>query len=144
MKRNSGMNKMILSAAVLGLAMAVPAFAQDNPGSASAGQSIHQAGQSMHQAGEAAEQAGSDTLNAAKHLGKGTATAMRDTKITAKVKVALHEDKATEDSDIHVDTVAGVVTLSGHVPSPDAAVRAEQLARQTEGVREVNNKLRVS
>ena len=138
MKRNSGMNKMIiLSAAVLGLAMAVPAFAQDNPGSPSAGQS-------MHQAGEAAEQAGSDTLNAAKHLGKGTATAMRDTKITAKVKVALHEDKVTEDSDIHVDTVAGVVTLSGHVPSPDAAVRAEQLARQTEGVREVNNKLRVS
>ena len=137
MKRNSGMNKMILSAAVLGLAMAVPAFAQDNPGSPSASQS-------MHQAGEAAEQAGSDTLNAAKHVGKGTATAMRDTKITAKVKVALHEDKVTEDSDIHVDTVAGVVTLSGHVPSPDAAVRAEQLARQTEGVREVNNKLRVS
>jgi len=144
MKRNSGMNKVILSAAVLGLAMAVPAFAQDNPGSPSAGQSMRQAGQSMHQAGEAAEQAGSDTLNAAKHLGKGTATAMRDTKITAKVKVALHEDKVTEDSDIHVDTVAGVVTLSGHVPSPDAAVRAEQLARQTEGVREVNNKLRVS
>ena len=138
MKRNSGMNKMILSAAVLGLAMAVPAFAQDNnPGSPSASQS-------MHQAGEAAEQAGSDSLNAAKHLGKGTATAMRDTKITAKVKVALHEDKVTEDSDIHVDTVAGVVTLSGHVPSPDAAVRAEQLARQTEGVREVTNKLRIS
>jgi osmotically-inducible protein OsmY len=43
-----------------------------------------------------------------------------------------------------LDTVAGVVTLSGHVPSPDAAARAEQLARQTEGVREVNNKLRVS
>ena len=137
MKRNSGMNKVILSTAVFGLVMAAPAFAQDNPGSPSASQS-------MHQAGEAAEQAGSDTLNAAKHLGKGTATAMRDTKITAKVKVALHEDKVTEDSDIHVDTVAGVVTLSGHVPSPDAAVRAEQLARQTEGVREVNNKLRVS
>src|SRR5712692_8025820 len=133
MKRNSGMNKMILSAAVLGLAMVVPAFAQDNPGSPSASQSLHQA-----------EQAGSDTLNAAKHVGKGTATAMRDTKITAKEKVALHEDKVTEDSDIHVDTVAGVVTLSGHVPSPDAAARAEQLARQTEGVKEVNNKLRVS
>lgn len=137
MKRNSGINKMILSAAVLGLAMTVPAFAQENPGSPSASQS-------MHQAGEAAEQAGSDTLNAAKHLGKGTATAIRDTKITAKVKVALHEDKVTEDSDIHVDTVAGVVTLSGHVPSPDAAVRAERVARQIEGVREVNNKLRVS
>ena len=104
MKRNSGMNKMILSAAVLGLAMAVPAFAQDNPGSPSASQS-------MHQAGEAAEQAGSDTLNAVKHVGKGTATAMRDTKITAKVKVALHEDKVTEDSDIHVDTVAGAIAV---------------------------------
>ena len=137
MKRNSGMNKMILSAAVLGLAMAAPAFAQENPGSPSASQS-------MHQAGEAAEEAGSDSLNAAKHLGTGTATAMRDTKITAKVKVALHEDKVTKDSDIRVDTVAGVVTLSGHVPSPDAAVRAEQLARQTEGVREVTNKLRIS
>ena len=137
MKRNSGMKKMILSAAVFGLMMAAPAFAQDNPGSPSASQS-------MRQAGEAAEQAGSDTLNAVKHVGKGTATALRDTKITTKVKVALHEDKVTEDSDIHVDTVAGVVTLSGHVPSPDAAARAEQLARQTEGVREVNNKLRVS
>ncbi len=125
MKRNSGMNKMILSAAVFGLMMAAPAFAQDNPGSPSASQS-------MRQAGEAAEQAGSDTLNAVTHVGKGTATALRDTKITTKVKVALHEDKVTEDSDIHVDTVAGVVTLSGHVPSPDAAARAEQLARQTE------------
>ena len=137
MQRNSGMNKMILSAAVFGLAMAAPAFAQDNPGSPSASQS-------MHQAGEAAEQAGSDTLNAVKHAGKGTVTAMRDTKITAKVKVALHEDKITEDSQIHVNTVAGVVTLRGHVPSPDAAARAEQLAGQTEGVREVNNKLKVS
>src|ERR1700730_8581477 len=136
MKRNSGMTKMILSAAVFGLAVAAPAFAQDNSASPSAGQS-------MHRAGEAAEQAGSDTLNAAKHLGKGTVTAMRDTKITAKVKVALHEDKDTEDSDIHVDTVAGVVTLSGHVPSPDAAARAEQLARQTEGVRGGNNPLEV-
>src|ERR1700674_3066900 len=109
MKRNSGMTKMFLSAAVFGLAVAAPAFAQETSSSPPASQS-------MHGAGEAAEQAGSDTLNAAKHLGEGTATAMRDTKINAKVKVALHEDKVTEDSDIHVDTVAGVVTLSGHVP----------------------------
>jgi hyperosmotically inducible protein len=135
--RNSRMNKITLSAAVFSLAMAgSAAFAQDSASSPSARQS-------MHQAGENVEQAGSATLNAAKHAGKGTVTAMRDTKITAKVKVALHEDKVTGDSDIHVDTVAGVVTLSGRVPSPDAAARAEQLAKQTEGVSSVTNDLRV-
>jgi hyperosmotically inducible protein len=136
MKRNSGMTKMILSAAVFGLAVTAPAFAQDYSASPPASQSMHRAGQD-------AEQAGSDTWHAAKHAGEGTATAMRDTKITTKVKYALHEDKVTGNYTIHVDTVAGVVTLSGHVPSSDAAARAEQLARQTEGVKGVNNHLSV-
>jgi hyperosmotically inducible periplasmic protein len=136
MKRNSGMTKMFLSAAVFGLAVAAPAFAQENSASPPASQS-------MHRAGEAAKQAGSDTLNAAKHAGEGTATALRDTKITTKVKYALHEDKITGNFPIHVTTVAGVVTLSGHVPSPHAAARAEQLARQTEGVKAVHNQLSV-
>lgn len=136
MKRNSGMTKMFFSAAFFGLAMAAPTFAQDNSASPSASQS-------MHRAGDAAEQAGSDTLNAAKNAGEGTATALRDTKITTKVKYALHEDKITGNYPIHVTTVAGVVTLSGHVPSPHAAARAERLARQTEGVKGVNNQLSV-
>ena len=97
----------------------------------------------LHVPPEDAKQAGSDTLNAAKHAGEGTATALRDTKITTKVKYALHEDKITGNYPIHVTTVAGVVTLSGRVPSPHAAARAEQLARQTEGVKGVNNQLSV-
>jgi|HubBroStandDraft_5_1064220.scaffolds.fasta_scaffold437125_1 hyperosmotically inducible protein len=135
-KRNSRINKMILSAAVFSFAMAGSAFAQDS-GSPSASESMHQAGQEVRNAG-------SDTYNAAKDAGTGTVTAMRDTKITAKVKVALHEDKITEDSQIHVDTVAGVVTLTGDVPSTDAAAHAEQIASQTEGVKQVNNQLKVS
>jgi len=102
------------------------------------------ASESMHQAGESVEQAGSDTLDAAKHAAKRTATAMRDTKITAKVKVALHEAGITEDSQIHVSTRAGIVKLRGRVPSSDTAMRAEQLAKQTEGVRGVTNDLRVA
>jgi osmotically-inducible protein OsmY len=43
-------------------------------------------------------------------------TAISDTAITAKVKTALHENKITKDADIHVKTVAGVVTLKGAVP----------------------------
>jgi osmotically-inducible protein OsmY len=69
---------------------------------------------------------------------------MRDTKITAKVKVALHEAGITENSKIHVSTEAGVVKLRGRVPSSDTAARAEQVAEQTEGVRGVTNDLRVA
>lgn len=137
MKANCGINKLILFAAVFGLATGGLALAQDTFSSPPATQS-------MHQAGTAAEQAGSDTVNAVKHAGNATITAMRDTKITAQVKLSLHGDKMTKNSEIHVTTVAGVVTLSGSVPSPDAAARAEQLAKQTAGVKEVTNQLKVS
>src|ERR1700682_1059196 len=71
-------------------------------------------------------------------------SALRDKKITAKVKAALLEDKLTGNSHIHVNTVAGVVTLSGGVLSPYVSARAEQLAKQTEGVRGVVNNLKLS
>jgi hyperosmotically inducible protein len=135
-KRTSRINKMILSAAVFSFAMAGSAFAQDS--------SAPSASESMHQAGQDVKNAGSDTYNAAKDAGTGTVTAIRDTNITAKVKVALREDKITEDSQIHGDTVAGVVTLTGNVPSTDTAAHAEQVASQTEGVKQVNNQLKVS
>lgn len=129
--------RMIVPAAILGLAITIPGFAQDTTGYPSASES-------MHQAGDSVEQAGSDTMHAAQHAAKGTATAMRDTKITTKVKVALHEAGITENSQIHVSTRAGVVNLRGRVPSSDTAMRAEQLAEQTEGVRGVTNDLRVA
>lgn len=125
---------MIVPVAVLGLAIAVPALAQDTGSNPPASESMHQAGQSM-------EQAGSDTMTAAKHAAKGTATAMRDTKITAKVKAALHKAGITKQAKIHVTTTAGVVQLSGSVPSTDTASQAAQLAQQTEGVRSVTNDL---
>lgn len=98
----------------------------------------------MSAAGNSIEQAGSDTAASAKHAYRGMVTATRDTKITAKVKYALHEDPAAEHCDIHVRARAGIVTLKGRVPSSAVAARAKQLAQATEGVREVDNKLRVS
>lgn len=68
-------------------------------------------------------------------------TPLSDTAITAKVKSALHENKVTSGSDIHVNTVAGVVTLKGTVSSADAEVTAQQVAQQTKGVKEVKNEL---
>ena len=128
--------KVLVPSAVLSLGLAVPVLAQSDNGAT--------AGQSMNAAGDSMEQAASDTAKAAEHAYHGTATAIRDTKITAKVKAALHEDGATQHSDIHVSTSAGIVTLTGQAASTDAAARAEQLAQQTEGVRVVDNKLMVS
>jgi osmotically-inducible protein OsmY len=123
--------KTIVPAAVLAIAFAVPAHAQS-------------AGESMHEAGQEMKSAGTETWHAAENAGKGTATAVRDTSITAKVKESLHKDEATKGQDIHVSTTAGVVTLKGNVPSRATVTRAKELTEGTNGVKSVNNELAVS
>lgn len=93
------------------------------------------ASQSMHEAGESAE-------SAVSHAYHGTATAVDDTALTAKVKTALHEDKVTSGATIHVTTVASVVTLRGKVTSSEVSNHAEEVARNTKGVKGVRNKLK--
>jgi hypothetical protein len=74
---------MILSVAAFGFAIGgASAFAQENLSSPPARQSILGAGEST-------KLVGSDTVNGAKHAGEGIVTALRGTKITAKVKAAL-------------------------------------------------------
>lgn len=123
--------KPIVLAALLAIALTVPAFAQS-------------AAESMHEAGQEMKSAGTETWHAAENAGKGTVTAVRDTSITAKVKESLHKDEATKRQDIHVSTTAGVVTLKGNVSSQATATRAQELAEGTKGVRSVNNELAVS
>ena len=128
-KRNIGMKQIILPVAVVGLAIGgTLAFAQVNP-------SAPPAPQSMHQPAPAVD---------APRAAKKTVTALSDLKTTTKVKAALLGDELTAHSHIHVSTAAGVVTLSGNVLSPYVAARAEQLAKQTEGVKEVVNNLKFS
>jgi len=79
------------------------------------------ASESMHRAGESAGNAATSAGHAVEHTYHGAATALKDTAITAKVKTALHENKSTKDSDIHVTTIAGVVTLTGSVPSSEVS-----------------------
>ncbi len=131
MKRR--VSKWIISSVLLAGMMGGYACAQ----SGSASPSNRSASDSMKLAGE-------DAGNAASNAYHGTATAVKDTYITAKVKLALHNDKVTNRDDIHVDTVAGVVTLSGQVRDHEEAERAAQIARSTVGVRDVVNDLRVA
>ena len=138
MKASVGL-KIIVPMLVFGMAAAAPVFAEDAdtsaPGSASS---------AMHQAGESMENAASSTGHAVSNAYHGTVTAMTDTKITAKVKHALHEAELTEGGDIDVDTVAGVVTLHGTARSTNVSRSAARVAAKVEGVKEVKNDLTIA
>lgn len=72
------------------------------------------------------------------------AQAAPDPWVTAKVKMALIASEGVPGAQVHVDTSAGQVTLYGDVPSAAAKARAEEVARDVEGVRSVRNLLMTS
>ncbi|MFA7415717.1 MAG: BON domain-containing protein [Rhizobium sp.] len=67
--------------------------------------------------------------------------ALDDAAITSKVKAAIFAEPGLRTLQISVDTVKGVVTLSGSVGSPADSDRAKSLATAVAGVKEVNNRL---
>jgi hyperosmotically inducible periplasmic protein len=67
---------------------------------------------------------------------------MKDSVITTKVKAKLAAKHMATLTDIKVDTDnQGVVWLSGKAPTKDASDLAEMIAKDTEGVRSVTNKI---
>jgi hyperosmotically inducible periplasmic protein len=68
---------------------------------------------------------------------------LSDSSVTAKVKSKLIEDPTTKARDIHVETKAGIVQLSGFVSSSDEKAQAAKIAREVEGVQSVRNDLMV-
>jgi len=66
-----------------------------------------------------------------------------DTAITAKVKGALVADETVKAIDVQVETFRGAVQLSGFVDNATQRARAEQIARSTNGVREVTNHIQL-
>lgn len=73
---------------------------------------------------------------------KSTGEVIDDAAITTKVKTALIRDDEVEAHDIDVETYKGTVQLSGFVDSRDDIDRAEELASDVNGVKEVRNDLR--
>lgn len=68
---------------------------------------------------------------------------MDDAGIGAKVKGKIAADPDTNPFEIDVDVSDGVVTLRGRVEEAGDRVEAEKLARETEGVRRVINRITV-
>lgn len=66
-----------------------------------------------------------------------------DRTLTSRVKAKLVAEKASNLTRVDVDTVNRVVSLNGIVESPEHKARAEQLALQVSGVRDVKNNLQI-
>ncbi|HYG34864.1 MAG TPA: BON domain-containing protein [Clostridia bacterium] len=65
----------------------------------------------------------------------------KDKEIEARIKSALYTDPTTKGTQIEVQTLRGVVQLSGFVESQAAKERAGQIASATPGVVQVHNNL---
>ena len=66
-----------------------------------------------------------------------------DASVTARVKAKLAASSQLNPFNIQVNTVDGVVSLTGRVNDRAEKDEAERLARETEGVRRVRNLLEV-
>ena len=75
--------------------------------------------------------------------GKTLGENIDDAGITTAVKAKLAAEKVSTLTRIDVDTNQGVVALNGTVKTVEDKVRAEQIARQVKGVRDVVNNLRI-
>lgn len=111
----------------------------DQPGPAeTAGKKIDQT------ADEASKKMGAATDKAGEKIGEQrekAGAAIDDAEITAKVKAAIFAEPGLKTLQISVDTVKGVVTLSGSVDSQASSNRTKELASAVAGVRDVENRL---
>ena len=84
---------------------------------------------------DAAQKAGEAETQIQQAVGEGT--------LTTKIKSKMALDDYVKARAIDVDTAGSVVTLSGVVQSADERERAVRLARETEGVTQVIDRLEV-
>ena len=69
--------------------------------------------------------------------------ALEEARLTAKIKSKMALDDTLDSSRINVDTEGTVVTVTGAVPTSAQHQRALQLARETQGVTDVVDKLEI-
>ena len=92
---------------------------------------------------EYTEQMASDAREKAKTAGDKIGSSLDDAWIHTKLESKLIGDPQTPVRKINIDVDNGIVTLRGDVPSADAKAEAQRIAGETDGVKRVNNLLRV-
>ena len=68
---------------------------------------------------------------------------MTDGSITAKIKAKMALDDTVKALDVNVDTGGTTVTVTGTVATETQKARVLQLARETEGVKQVVDRVQV-
>ncbi|MEK6707303.1 MAG: BON domain-containing protein [Pseudomonadota bacterium] len=123
----------------ISLLFAVGLTACDKPGPAeTAGKKIDQTvGEASKKIGEAADK----VVEKLGEQGEKAGVVIDDAEITAKVKAAIFAEPGLKTLQISVNTVKGVVTLSGSVDSSPSSDMAKVLAGAVAGVKEVKNQL---
>jgi osmotically-inducible protein OsmY len=121
------------------LLFAVGLSACDKPGPAeTAGKKIDQtADAASKNISEAADKVG-EKLG---EQGTKAGVVIDDAEITTKIKAAIFAEPGLKTLQISVDTVKGVVTLSGSVDSRASSDRAKALAAAVAGVNKIENRL---
>ena len=96
-------------------------------------------------AADKAERAGERAADKSANAGRKTGRAVDDGWIKSKIYAQYLADWGTilDDSDIDIDVVNNVVTLSGTVKSAEAKTRAVATAKATDGVKSVRDSLKV-
>ena len=70
-------------------------------------------------------------------------TAINDSWLTSKTKIALFADARVKGSEINVETTQGLVMIRGKVDSDEAKQAAEGITKGIDGVKSVKNDLQV-
>src|SRR5262245_51983278 len=92
---------------------------------------------------ETARDVGKAVAARAQDVGARVGEVMGDGALTAKIKSKMALDDYVKARSINIDTVDGVVRLTGTVESQEERERAVRLARETQGVKEVRDGLLV-
>lgn len=80
----------------------------------------------------------------ARRNGETVGSSTEDARIHSMIVSQLTGDRDSTERKIHIDVDNGVVTIRGSVDSMQQKQEAERIAKETEGVKRVNNRLTVS
>ena len=84
-----------------------------------------------------------EECNKAKERGETVGDSLDDSWVHPQIVAKLMDTSTTPERKIGVDVTHNVVTLRGRVENAEQKTKAERIAQNTEGVKSVNNHLRV-
>ena|SRR6185503_6271695 len=93
---------------------------------------------------EYTEQEAREERERAKGSGETIGDTLDDAWIHTKIVAQMITSTTTPERKINVDVVQNVVTLRGTVDTPEEKAEAERIAKETEGVKQVKNQLKVA